>query len=409
MDRHRSDRPGPLRGGRGAGSVRPVGAGGSDLAHVQEVRHRDEGHGRRCQPAGGRGRAADPGGRRQRRRRRGGGAVRPQSRRAAELRHRRRRLPAPLGQPEGRDARRPRDGAAGGKARALSHARRPADEVLRRRGRRTVGGGAGHRAPPRDRPQEMGQAAVEAARRAGDQAGGPRFRDLAAPQRTPRPGAAPGEGPAGQGLFLRSRRQAEGGRHGAEESRLRADPARHRRARVGGVLCGRDRAGRRFDRDRASDQSGRHDARRPQGLSGRGARARLRSVPHLHDLRHGPAEFRGGGGPADPRNPRNQGHDGDEARPGGRSLDRGSRPPRLRGPRALPRGSSIRARAGERAHRFRLHQEPRGPRRSGQVHGQGRARPSALPEDLPVGRLRRHRVRHEPHRRRGQGWSCGRR
>ena len=295
-------------------------------------------------------------------------------------------------------ARRPRDGARRGEARALPRAGRQAPEVLRRGGRRPLGRRARHGAAPGGRPQALRPPALGAPVRAGDRARRGGFRDLAAPQRPPLAGAVPRPRRRGQGVFLRGRRDGEGGRD--EAARIPPSPQTLRTLAEKGAAAFYSGPLAEDIVATVTGHAGNPGDMTLDDLKGYAVverAARLRQVPRLHDLRHGPAEFRRRRRAADSRRARDPRPRPHGAGGGGGALDGGGRPPRLRRPGALSRRPRLRERAGARPHRPGLQPRPGAASQPGPLPRPRQGRRAALRAPRRARALGRHRERDEPH------------
>ena len=140
------------------------------LSRRLEQRHGEQTHGRVGQSARDRSGPRDSARRWQRGRRGDRDSDGVDVGRAAKLGHWRRRVSDALGWPQGRRLRRPRNCADGSRRKTVPAARRQADAVLRRRGRRPLGRHAGRGAHAGGRAQAVRKAAVGAVVRARDPA-----------------------------------------------------------------------------------------------------------------------------------------------------------------------------------------------------------------------------------------------
>ena len=226
-------------------------------------------------PLASRGRPRRPRRRRQRRRCGDRGAARPQPRRAAELRPRRRRLHGLLGRRAGDPTFDGRETApAAATPELLPRRRRQADASSTRRWSAAARSAcpapcACWRRCTSATASCPGRELFAPAIRLADDGfpisprlnGAPRRASNARRRTTPR-----------ARLFLRGRRQAEGGRHHPEEPRPRRAPCAPSRARAPSRSThGRDRRATSSRRSPATGQPGRHDPRRSRRLPGRGA------------------------------------------------------------------------------------------------------------------------------------------
>ena len=213
-------------------------------------------HGRGGQSAGGQGRRRHAERRRFGRRRGDRRADGAEPRRAAVVRHRRRRLPRHLRPEErqGRDLRRPRDRADGRRRQPVHDALRP-DGLHRRGDRRALGRHARRAAPARARAQGKGPAALGKALRTGDRAVRTGLRGVAAALRRAVRRQCGAEDRSGdRAVLLPGRRHAQAGRHGHQEPGARRHVARDRHRRRRRVLQRRHRRRHRRQGALAPDQ-----------------------------------------------------------------------------------------------------------------------------------------------------------
>ena len=250
-----------------------------------------DGHGRRGQSARGADRRRHPGRRRHRGRRRDRRADGAEPRRAAILGHRRRRVHADV---QRRRAARVEiyDGRETAPLTATGNlfigAQRPAAGIRRRRDRRPLGRHA--RVCCACSSSRIGtRAGCRGRRCSSPRSGSPRTASRSRracsrrlPARTRRCATDPVTGP----YFYNADGTPEGGRHDHPQPRVRGDAARDRRRRRRRVLHRPDRAGHRQQGQEPSDQPGPARARAISPPTREEARAGLRHLPAMRDLRH---------------------------------------------------------------------------------------------------------------------------
>ncbi len=231
--------------------------------------------------------------RRQRGRRRNCRAAGARSRRAAIVRHRRRRVHARArcARPAAARVRWPRDGARRRNTRPVPE-RRPAARLSRRGSRRQVGRRARPGAIARGDASQARAPCLAATVRACDRAGGERVCDVGAP--------APARGPralhhAAAPARVLVRRQRQGAARGLDpaQSGVRQDAARHLARRGARFLRRGHRARHRRVGDAARLEPRRHHAARSCVLRRRRARARVRRLPRVPRVRVSVALVRG--------------------------------------------------------------------------------------------------------------------
>ncbi|KAF1858231.1 hypothetical protein Lal_00014731 [Lupinus albus] len=310
-------------------------------------------------------------------------ATRAHARRAAIVRHRRRRVPDVLRRQESAGVRRPRDGAVEGGRAFVPASGRHADVAHRGHRGRPLDGRAGRAAHAGAGPPPARQAGVEDA----VPAGGPPVRTGLRRQRAPARHAGrrpvPAQGSGGARLLLCAGRQAVARRPRAEESRAGAHAARTGRRRRRRVLHGPHRPRHRSESQKPSDEPGPADGRRHRRVPTEAARARLQRLPRVHRVRHAAAVVGRDRRRADARHVRDARHGRAGARErhsgrAGRARVLGSGPPRVRGPRPLRRRYGLRPAARPRRPRAAgqgLSETAREPGRRA-LDGQGAGRPS---------------------------------